>query len=109
MLIVPGIAAGQTCLAGVCERYGIAEVKVFGTRARGQAAPDSDAGIRCAGHSTPAMKAPEPDQTDEPSGQVAPPNVKATLPKPTAVTSDATESASRKVNEPQTATTARPH
>src|SRR5215472_1295265 len=42
MLIIPGVEADEARLAAICDKYGIAELKVFGSRARGQAAPDSD-------------------------------------------------------------------
>jgi len=45
MPIVPGAKADETRLAAICDKYGIAELKVFGSRARGQAAPDSDIDI----------------------------------------------------------------
>jgi predicted nucleotidyltransferase len=45
MLITPGVEADEARLAATCEKYGIAELKVFGSRARGQAAPDGDIDI----------------------------------------------------------------
>ena len=42
MQAAPGIEADQEALAAVCERYGIAELKVFGSRAHGTARPGSD-------------------------------------------------------------------
>ncbi len=45
MLIIPGVEADEARLAAVCEKYGIAELQVFGSRARGEAAPDSDIDI----------------------------------------------------------------
>ncbi|HEV2451362.1 MAG TPA: nucleotidyltransferase family protein [Streptosporangiaceae bacterium] len=42
MLIVPGIEVDQARLAELCDRYGIAELRVFGSRARGTERPDSD-------------------------------------------------------------------
>ena len=42
MLIVPGIEVDENRLAEVCDRYGIAELRVFGSRARGTERPDSD-------------------------------------------------------------------
>jgi len=45
MLIIPGVEADEARLAAICDKYGIAELKVFGSRARGQAAPDSDIDI----------------------------------------------------------------
>jgi predicted nucleotidyltransferase len=45
MLIIPGAGADEARLAGICDKYGIAELKVFGSRSRGQAAPDSDIDI----------------------------------------------------------------
>jgi len=42
MVIIPGVEVDETRLAAICEKYGIAELKVFGSRARGQAAPDGD-------------------------------------------------------------------
>ena len=45
MLIIPGTEADEARLAAICVKYGIAELKVFGSRARGQAAPDGDIGI----------------------------------------------------------------
>lgn len=45
MLIIPGVEADEARLAAICDKYGIAELKVFGSRARGSAAPDSDIDI----------------------------------------------------------------
>jgi uncharacterized protein len=45
MLIIPGVEVDEARLAAICDKYGIAELKVFGSRARGQAAPDSDIDI----------------------------------------------------------------
>jgi uncharacterized protein len=45
MLITPGVEADEARLAAICDKYGIAELRVFGSRARGQAAPDSDIDI----------------------------------------------------------------
>lgn len=45
MLIVPGVEVDEARLAAVCDRYGIAELKVFGSRVRGTARPDSDIDI----------------------------------------------------------------
>ena len=42
MLIIPGVEVDEARLAAVCDRYGIAELKVFGSRVRGTARPDSD-------------------------------------------------------------------
>jgi predicted nucleotidyltransferase len=42
VLIVPGIEVDETRLSEVCDRYGIAELRVFGSRARGTERPDSD-------------------------------------------------------------------
>ena len=42
MLIIPGAEVDEARLAAVCDRYGIAELKVFGSRVRGTARPDSD-------------------------------------------------------------------
>jgi uncharacterized protein len=40
--IVAGVEIDETRLAEVCDRYGIAELKIFGSRARGSERPDSD-------------------------------------------------------------------
>src|SRR5579859_8186272 len=40
MVIIPGVEVDEARLAAICDKYGIAELKVFGSRARGQAAPD---------------------------------------------------------------------
>ena len=45
MLIVPGVEVDEARLAAICDKYGIAELKVFGSRARGQASSDSDIDI----------------------------------------------------------------
>lgn len=45
MLIIPGVEVDEARLAAVCDRYGIAELKVFGSRVRGTARPDSDIDI----------------------------------------------------------------
>ncbi len=42
MLAVTGVEVDDTRLAAVCEKYGIAELLVFGSVARGNARPDSD-------------------------------------------------------------------
>ena len=42
MLIIPGVQVDEARLAAICDRYGIAELKIFGSRARGTARPDSD-------------------------------------------------------------------
>jgi hypothetical protein len=42
MVIAPDIQVDVAALAAICGRYGIAELKVFGSRARGAARPDSD-------------------------------------------------------------------
>src|SRR5690348_9738107 len=45
MVMIPGVEVDEARLAAICDKYGIAELKVFGSRARGQAAPDSDIDI----------------------------------------------------------------
>ena len=45
MLRVLGVEVDEARLAAICDRYGIAELKVFGSRARGTARPDSDIDI----------------------------------------------------------------
>jgi uncharacterized protein len=42
MRMAPDIDVDDAALAAVCDRYGIAELKVFGSRARGTAGPGSD-------------------------------------------------------------------
>jgi uncharacterized protein len=42
MQIGPDVKVDDVALAAVCDRYGIAELKVFGSRARGTAGLDSD-------------------------------------------------------------------
>ena len=41
-MFAAGIEVDGRALAAICDRYGIAELKVFGSRARGTARPDSD-------------------------------------------------------------------
>jgi uncharacterized protein len=45
VLTVLGVEVDEARLAAICDRYGIAELKVFGSRARGTARPDSDIDI----------------------------------------------------------------
>jgi uncharacterized protein len=45
MLIIPGVEVGEGRLAEICDRYGIAELRVFGSQARGTAGPDSDVDV----------------------------------------------------------------
>ena len=42
MRIAPDLDIDDAALAAVCDRYGIAELRVFGSRARGTAGPGSD-------------------------------------------------------------------
>ena len=42
MLIILGVEVDERRLADICDRYGIAELQVFGSQARGTAGPDSD-------------------------------------------------------------------
>ena len=42
MLIIPGTEVDEGRLAEICDRYGIAELRIFGSQARGTAGPDSD-------------------------------------------------------------------
>ena len=42
VLTVAGVNVDESRLAEVCERYGIAELLLFGSAARGQAHPNSD-------------------------------------------------------------------
>src|SRR5260370_41872497 len=42
MLIIPGVEVNERRLADICDRYGIAELQIFGSQARGTAGPDSD-------------------------------------------------------------------
>jgi predicted nucleotidyltransferase len=42
VLIIPGVEVDEAGLAAICDRYGIAELKIFGSRARGTAGPGSD-------------------------------------------------------------------
>src|SRR5215467_13296330 len=45
MLIIPGVEVDERRLTDICDRYGIAELKVFGSQAHGTAGPDSDIDI----------------------------------------------------------------
>lgn len=45
MLISPGIEIDRQRLAVICRKYGIAELQVFGSQARGTAGPHSDIDI----------------------------------------------------------------
>lgn len=45
MRIAPGIEVDDAALAAVCDRYGIAELQVFGSRARGTAGPHRDVDV----------------------------------------------------------------
>ena len=45
MVIIPGVEVDEKRLAAICDKYGIAELRVFGSRARGDAEPDSDIDI----------------------------------------------------------------
>ena len=42
MVIIPGVKVDDGRLADICDRYGIAELQIFGSQARGTAGPDSD-------------------------------------------------------------------
>ena len=42
MLITPDIEIDEGRLADICDRYGIAELRIFGSQARGAAGPASD-------------------------------------------------------------------
>jgi len=45
MRIAPDIDVDEAALAAICHKYGIAELKVFGSRARGTARPGSDVDV----------------------------------------------------------------
>jgi hypothetical protein len=45
MLIISGVEVDEVRLASICDRYGIAELRIFGSQARGDAGPDSDVDI----------------------------------------------------------------
>ena len=45
MLIIRGAQVDEARLAAICGRYGIAELKIFGSQARGTAEPNSDIDI----------------------------------------------------------------
>ena len=40
--MLPDLDVDDAALTAVCDRYGIAELRIFGSRARGTATPDSD-------------------------------------------------------------------
>jgi predicted nucleotidyltransferase len=42
MVIIPGVEVDEARLTAICDKYGIAELKVFGSRARGTERSDSD-------------------------------------------------------------------
>jgi predicted nucleotidyltransferase len=42
MVTIPGIEVDEGRLAAICDKYGIAELRIFGSRSRGTARPDSD-------------------------------------------------------------------
>jgi len=41
-MIIPGVEVDEARLAAICDKYGISELKVFGSRVRGAGQPDSD-------------------------------------------------------------------
>ncbi|MFI5065231.1 MAG: nucleotidyltransferase family protein [Streptosporangiales bacterium] len=45
MLIIAGVEVDEGRLADICDRYGIAELQIFGSGARGTAGPESDIDI----------------------------------------------------------------
>lgn len=45
MMIVPGIDVDEVRLAAICDKYGIGELRIFGSGARGTARQDSDIDI----------------------------------------------------------------
>jgi predicted nucleotidyltransferase len=45
MMTVAGVEVDEDRLAAIAQRYGIAEFRIFGSRARGTARPDSDLDI----------------------------------------------------------------
>jgi uncharacterized protein len=45
MMMVAGVEFDQDRLAAIAHQYGIAELRIFGSRARGTARPDSDLDI----------------------------------------------------------------
>lgn len=42
MLVIGGVAVDEQRLAAICQRYGIAELRIFGSQARGGAGASSD-------------------------------------------------------------------
>jgi predicted nucleotidyltransferase len=45
MLTISGVEVDEGRLAAICDRYGISELQIFGSQARGTAGPDSDIDI----------------------------------------------------------------
>ena len=45
MTLAPGLAIPQEQIEGICRRYHIIEMSVFGSTARGNARPDSDVDV----------------------------------------------------------------
>lgn len=45
MRVVLGVEVDQEQLTAICDRYGIGELKIFGSQAQGTARPDSDIDI----------------------------------------------------------------
>jgi len=45
VLIILGAEVDEGRLAAICDRYGIAELKIFGSQARGTARPGSDVDV----------------------------------------------------------------
>ena len=44
-MIIPGVEVDEERLAAICDKYARAELRVFGSRARGGAEPDIDIDI----------------------------------------------------------------
>ena len=42
MVIIPGVDVDEERLGDICDRYGIAELQIFGSQTRGTAGPTSD-------------------------------------------------------------------
>jgi predicted nucleotidyltransferase len=45
MAIIAGVEVDEARLAAICDKYGIAELKLFGSQVHGTAGPDSDIDI----------------------------------------------------------------